>query len=157
MTPPLRGSAPRLTSLPAPPRAAKIRAMEGPALPSPADIDAIVAFLPILERPEVRLRSFYATPEIRRLQQALYDHRFIIPCDGPAWHTEAERYRGDPDALARAPLIDLCKLLTTHLRADRFIGGHFAAMVQSGHIAAILRRLAALRDPPSGPDSPASP
>jgi hypothetical protein len=37
-------------------------------------------------------------------------------------------------------------LFTLHLRADRFNGGHFVAVVESGLIAAALRRLQALRD-----------
>ena len=36
-------------------------------------------------------------------------------------------------------------LLTTHVRCDHFVEGHFAGMLESGHITAILRRLQAIR------------
>ncbi|PCC73709.1 DUF6508 domain-containing protein [Nannocystis exedens] len=64
-----------------------------------------------------------------------------MPFDGQAWRDEAERYERDPEALARAPLLDVCKLITLHLRTDRFVGGHFASAVASGQIVGLLRRL----------------
>ena len=45
-------------------------------------------------------------------------------------------------ALASADLLTLRKLLTTHIRADRFTEGH----LESGHITAILRQLKQIRD-----------
>jgi hypothetical protein len=38
------------------------------------------------------------------------------------------------------------KLLTTHIRADRFIEGHLAGVLENGHIVAVLRRLRTIRD-----------
>jgi hypothetical protein len=35
--------------------------------------------------------------------------------------------------------------LTLHIRRDRFFEGHLANMIADGHIAAILRRMAAIR------------
>lgn len=125
---------------------------DGPALPSLADIDAVLAFLPHLERPAPRWSPLRGdAPEVQNFQLALHRHHFLIPFDTFAWRAEAERYRDDPDALARASLLDLCKLLTFHCRAARFVNGHFAAMVESGHITAVLRRLRALRDAAGGP------
>jgi hypothetical protein len=39
----------------------------------------------------------------------------------------------------------LRKLLTTHVRADRFVEGHLAGVLESGHMLAILRRLKDIR------------
>lgn len=119
------------------------------SLPSPADIDAVLALLPDLERPEfssARRPWFGGDPEVRRIHETLYRHGFILGFDWPSWRAEAERYQREPDALARAPLVDLCKLLTSHVRLDRFVGGHFESVVQSGQLAAILRRLQAIRE-----------
>ena len=124
---------------------------DGP-LPSPADIDAVLAHLPALERPATASdwrSSWYGSPELRRLQESLARHGFVIAFDMSSWQPQAELYQRDPSALARASLADLCKLLTLHLRTDRFVAGHFASAVQSGQIAAILQRLKTLRDEPT--------
>ncbi|MBZ5710177.1 DUF6508 domain-containing protein [Nannocystis pusilla] len=129
---------------------------DGPTLPSRADIDAVLAFLPLLERPDFEatrwtrqgswLPRLVDAPEVRQLQQALARHGFVVAFDWQSWHAEAEHYQRDPAALAGASLADVCRLLTLHLRSDRFIHGQFAAAVASGQIAALLRRLRAIRD-----------
>lgn len=119
------------------------------SLPSVADIDAVLAHLPALERPGAARdwqSAWYGGPGVARLQEALARHRFVVGFDWSAWKNQAEHYRREPAALDRAPLADLCKLLTIHLRTDRFNAGHFAAAVESGEITAILRRLKVLRD-----------
>lgn len=112
--------------------------------------------MPALERPDFQasrwtregswLPRLVDAPEVRQLQLVLARPGFVVAFDLPAWRAEAERYRDDPEALARAPLVDVCRLITMHLRTDRFVGGHFASAVASGQIAALLRRLRALRD-----------
>ena len=52
----------------------------------------------------------------------------------------------DPAALAAADFDTVRRLLTLHVRADRFNAGHLGAVARSGHLAAVLRRLRALRD-----------
>ena len=69
----------------------------------------------------------------------------IIPFDWRSWSEEAERYQMDPEALQAADLLTLRKLLTAHVRAERFAEGHLASVFESGHIAAILRRLKQIR------------
>lgn len=73
-------------------------------------------------------------------------HRASLLFDWTSWSDEARRYQAHPDALARADLLTLCKLLTTHVRADRFNEGHLATVLESGHITAILRRLKEIRE-----------
>lgn len=62
----------------------------------------------------------------------------------PEWQREAERYDLEPERLQTAPLDDVLKLLTLHVRKDRFCDGHLPLMVSKGHIAALLHRLAVL-------------
>lgn len=116
-------------------------------LPSLADIDAVLAHLPALERCDPGRHPPWrgAPPAVAQLQQALARHGFQIGFDQAAWDAQAELYHRDHAALAGASLLDLCKLFTLHLRSDRFNGGHFAAVVQSGLIVAALRRLQTLR------------
>lgn len=128
----------------------------GPPAPSAADIDAALAFLPVLERPDFQasrwtregswLPRLVDAPEVRQLQQVLARPGFVVAFDGQAWGEEAKRYQSEPEALAAAPLVDVCRLITMHLRTDRFVGGHFASVVASGQVAALLRRLREIRD-----------
>lgn len=49
------------------------------------------------------------------------------------------------EAIAAATLDEIKTLLTYCVRGERFVDGHWGAMVRSGRIGAILRRLAQLR------------
>jgi hypothetical protein len=129
--------------------------------PSPEDIDAVLRCLPALEalgsntgtwaggetRPDgaVTMPCLVPAPAVEALRTALYEHRMTLVFDWPEWQDEAQRYTDDPEALATADLEVLRKLLTLHLRKDRFCEGHFAGAVAAGHIPAILRRLRAVR------------
>jgi len=75
--------------------------------------------------------------------EELYGRHVMLVFDWPAWKSEAQRFR-DRNALETASLEDVRRLLTLHVRADRFNEGHFGEMIRSGHIAAVLGRLAKL-------------
>lgn len=45
----------------------------------------------------------------------------------------------------RATLDEIRSMLTTCVRGERFSGGHWDAVLESGQVTAIRRRLAALR------------
>lgn len=78
--------------------------------------------------------------------QALYDQQVVFSFDWTSWQEEARRYVSDPEALETADALTLRKLLTTHVRKDRFVEGHFVGMLECGHITAILRRLKEIRE-----------
>ena len=61
------------------------------------------------------------------------------------WQDIAARYVGSPDMVAQADVETIRKLFTTHARNDRICEGHMVAMIESGHVAACLRRLRELR------------
>jgi len=67
----------------------------------------------------------------------------LLVFDWPAWKSEAQRFRAR-NAVETTSLEDVRRLLTLHVGADRFNEGHFGEMIRSGHIAAVLRRLAGL-------------
>jgi O-acetyl-ADP-ribose deacetylase len=81
------------------------------------------------------------SPEITRFRSALGSAGFIHPYDWMAWQEEASRYLNEPDLLKTANLETLRKLFTLHVRRDRFVEGHFAEMIDTGHIRALLHRL----------------
>lgn len=67
----------------------------------------------------------------------------VVDFNWGAWKEEGRRYL-ETREVAQADLITLIKLITTHIRRDRFCTGHMAGVFENGHITAILNRLAQL-------------
>jgi len=119
-------------------------------------LDAVLRFLPIftrsgyryaeLQTPEGQLPYYAYSDEVMEFLQVVYDQQIIFSFDWPQWQDEAERLCLNSQALDRADLLTLRKLLTTHVRKERFCEGHLAGMFERGHIVAVLRRLETLRD-----------
>jgi hypothetical protein len=86
---------------------------------------------------------------IRGLVEDLYKARIVYSFDWPGWQPEADRLYRNDKALRAASLSDLRKLLTTHVRKDRFCEGHLKAMVTAGHVLAILEQVARRVNDPS--------
>ena len=80
---------------------------------------------------------------------------WIEPFDWVAWKGRAEALVADPELLADADATTLGKLLTTHVRQERFCDGHISAMVGCGHFEALGGRLAALFDEDAARGEPA--
>jgi len=131
-------------------------------IPTVEDFDAVLKFKPILDRllPDevcrweggersesgsIILPSAVYAEEVHDFTQALYDHRFIQPYDWGSWQEEAVRYFEQPQLVAQADLMTCIKLLTLHVRKERFCEGHLDGMITSGHITAILKRLEILK------------
>jgi len=116
----------------------------------PGQIDAVLEFLPAFQSPGYKFGEwadagyFSYSPEVDEWIRTLYEQDFLLPFDWTRWK-EAQRYRSQPGALETADLLTLRKLLTTHVRADRFVEGHLASVLESGHVTAILRRLKQIR------------
>jgi len=83
-------------------------------------------------------------PDVIALMDALNECGFVQSFDWPAWKPEAEKFISTPQLVRGADIETCIKLITTHIRAERFSDGHFAEMVRVGHILEILRRLAQL-------------
>lgn len=120
---------------------------------SPDNIQAVLKFLPIFEQEgfshgewitqEGRLPYFNYAGEVLDFTKALSGNGFIQPFDWMRWW-EGEQLVDNPVLLQKASLQTLRKLLTAHVRADRFSEGHLAAMFESGHMVRILKRMADL-------------
>ena len=79
------------------------------------------------------------------LMETLYAEGWIkAGFDWGEWQDEAAGYVSSPNKLASVDLETIQKLFTTHARKDRFCEGHWADMIECGHIQAILRRVAVL-------------
>jgi hypothetical protein len=119
-------------------------------------IDAVLGYLAIFERqdyqfgqwvePEGQFPYFSFSPEVDEFIKMLHRQNIVVPFDWTSWREEAERYQVNPQALETADLLTLRKLLTVHLRAERFAEGHLASVFESGHITDILHRLKQIRE-----------
>lgn len=79
--------------------------------------------------------------EVNEFMGTLYKENIVFSFDWPGWQKEGVKYFNDPELLKSADILTLRKLLTLHLRKERFCSGHFAEMISSGHILNILKRL----------------
>jgi hypothetical protein len=121
-------------------------------------IEAVIKFLPIFEAmsPEDFARIIHssdATEErtavghleyhsaVYEFMQSCYENGIVLSFDWGAWSHEVRRYMSDHLFVASANLETCMKLITAHLRAERFCDGHLQGVLRSGHIIAILRRL----------------
>jgi O-acetyl-ADP-ribose deacetylase len=83
--------------------------------------------------------------EVNQFVAALYKEELIVEFNWMDWGQEGEQFIKHPERLQTVGLETIQKLLTAHVRADRFCSGHLAHVIQSGHILAILQRLAVIR------------
>ena len=129
-------------------------------------IDKLLKFLPIFEQEGYEFSNWnFPEPsedgvnyfphcdyskEVDRFVKVLYEEGFIISFDWTKWQDEAQKYCLEPEKWKTADLATIQKLLTTHVRKDRFCEGHLAAMLKDGHIVAILKRLKEIREEMTG-------
>jgi hypothetical protein len=121
-----------------------------------ARIAAITPFLPIFEaiapddfahlagstEGEIPFMGYLEYhPAVGQFMRACYENGLVLSFDWGAWADETHKYMKDPELITAASLRTCMKLLTTHLRAERFCDGHLEEVLRSGHIATVLRRL----------------
>ena len=118
--------------------------------------DEILKFLSDFESPAFQFGCWHndgeGLPEYELRQVArsfvktLYKTGWVVSFDWSEWQDAAARYVDSKEAVRTADVATLQKLLTTHVRKDRFCEGHLAAMFESGHLTAILRRIHTFRE-----------
>lgn len=129
-----------------------------------SDIDALLRFLPVFEEEgfsfgayreptrgedgtlHISFPLYELSDEASAFVGACYGHGWVAPFAWGAWQDEAERLFESPEALNEADIETIRKLLTLHVRKERFCDGHLAHMHESGHLTSILRRLRDLRE-----------
>ena len=89
-------------------------------------------------------------PAVYEFINACYENEFVQSYDWTAWGRKARQYMADPSLVASARISTLVKLLTAHIRCERFCDGHLHSQFESGHLTAILRRLEELAHLESG-------
>lgn len=122
--------------------------------PSPAQVRSLVAYMDAFVGPPETLFRWrggdrnadgvitmpwieYSRPVMAFIKDA-YQLGFVIEFNWPDWQATAEALQLSPEAMSSASLSDLAKLLTVHLRKDRFVEGHLASAFRHGWIQDIL-------------------
>ena len=80
------------------------------------------------------------------LHSSIYEAGLVEEYDWGSWQDEAMRISADVNILSKIDLDTIKKLLTLHVRKERFCEGHLSAVCQSGQIMVILKRLKELWD-----------
>jgi len=125
------------------------------------NIDVVLKFLPIFQQKEFAPGEWAETHESKKgilsfpaynynekvdeFVETLYEEGFIIDFDWPRWQDQAGEFYSNPELLKTADMLTVQRLLTTHIRKERFCDGHLACMLRNGHISAILHRLKEIR------------
>ena len=131
-----------------------------PPLPLADRLDSLLTLLPAFQDPAFSVGEVISPPEddgvvtlpyvrysdaVDEFVRVVYNAGWCVPFDWGSWQVEAERYVASPELLAGADVNVLTKLLTTHVRKERFCDGHLWEMAECGHLRAILERMAVLR------------
>lgn len=119
------------------------------------NVDAVLAFIPLFESKDAKLYKietetsfldpYQYSKDVDSFISTLYKEGFVISFAWTDWQDEAKRLVNNPKLLDSADLCTLQKLLTTHVRKERFCSGHLAGIIKNGHILALLKRLEAIR------------
>jgi Family of unknown function (DUF6508) len=79
------------------------------------------------------------------LMRALDENNFVQPFNWVSWQPRGVSYYRNKKKIRSARLETCVKLLTLHVRKDRYCANHFGLMIMEGHVQAILSRLLRLR------------
>ena len=128
-------------------------------LPTISDIDDLLAFLPLFRQPgRAFIERWVGGPSAKGDLVFPYPAypadvlEFFRLAGQPCWSDYGYNPRNaratveDDAAMAKASLQDIRTMLTYCVRGERFGDGHWAAMLESGRVVAILERLQELRD-----------
>lgn len=123
---------------------------------------ALAQFVDTFSDPQFRFATWYEPPgdkagvhimpscmlshEARAFVEAAFHWKWVISFAWSGWMDtpEARELNSDPDHISTASEEQLAKLLTTHIRSDRFSDGALQAVFERGILTAIVRRAAAL-------------
>ncbi|MBA3396025.1 MAG: DUF2357 domain-containing protein [Deltaproteobacteria bacterium] len=134
------------------------RAEAGHQEPTRDDVAAVAALLAEIERIEgmpvewgggqqadgsIQTPFVVYAPGAQRLISAIYEHNLIMNFDWSAWRDEAQCF-AEAERIRTASLDDVRRLLTLHVRMERFVEGHLSEVLASGQISPLLRRLGEL-------------
>ena len=85
--------------------------------------------------------DIFLNPVFRNFFTQLDFSGLVEPFDYHAWLEEEKIELESEEILAQADLELLSKIVTTHLRLDRFVEGHLSALMEKGYFLKVLERI----------------
>ena len=124
------------------------------------ELESLLSLIPELEAHEgsfgehdfrtegdtLHMGPFIYSPLLNRIMSAVHISGLRLQFNWGAWQDEAHRICYEPGLLERADLETIRRLLTLHLRKERFCEGHLAAVCEEGLMLRTLMRLKELYD-----------
>ena len=78
--------------------------------------------------------------EVDSFIQLFYKSKLLVNFRWQDWQKEALKFFENPLLVNEASEEEVLKLLTQHIRKDRFFDGHLGEMIETKHISQILER-----------------
>lgn len=124
-------------------------------MPEPAQWAAMFDFIPIFEDPAICPDHAIPLEEdgfpeeaftklVTRFMDACYKNGMVVKFNWERWEEEGTALVTDSSRFQAADLPTLRRLLTWHVRQNRFAKDHLASTIANGHILAILKRMKSL-------------
>ncbi len=124
-------------------------------LPSKENIKNLLKYLPIFNTPaysagERKIEEVDGTTTIwpysynetvENFMNSCYKEGFIYSYDWPGYSKKAAEIEKRKPPYEGASLFELCKILTGHIRNERFCEGHISCVVEDGSMSELLGRL----------------
>jgi len=116
-------------------------------------IDKLLSFLPGFEDMEREFGDMKISnghfpycvydDDVEKFNQAIYDDDWPVPSYD--WSKDQEMIMDD-EAIAKADIMDIRKMLTIFVRKERFCEGIQMQLLRQGRVQAVLKRLATIAD-----------
>ncbi len=125
-------------------------------------IDALLHFLPYFNDDRARFGTEVSitdgciapsilTPKSMEFYEACYEHNFVQDFDWGEWSQSRQGMVSCGEGIEDLDLAGIGRLLTAHIRGDRFCDGHLLGVMRSGQMAHILERLMELIESTTSP------
>jgi hypothetical protein len=123
---------------------------------NPARVRKVLSFIPKFENPDI---DFGTGPDlvkkddvlhwkpavfsetVSQFIQACYDANLVQPFDWTSWADEHKGELSSDGFIQKAGLETIIKLITGHIRTERFVEGHLLSVLKDGTMLKILKRL----------------
>ena len=106
------------------------------------NIAALLEFAPAVTAPSAAAKVSWSNDEqLLRFIGALNRTEFVYPFDYISWLKETNIDLTSVDVLNHADLETLQKIMVSHVRMERFSGGHMQQLLDSGYLAAFFSAL----------------
>ncbi len=95
----------------------------------------------VVQNGVISIHSAVLSAKASEFVTACYEEHFVQPFDWGKWSKRHKDGVTSDSLIAEADLTTIIKMLTVHIRADRFCDGYFLSVMRDGTILKILERL----------------